>query len=105
MVQSNFTALEIPCVPPIHPPPSETLVATDLFVDCRIFPCPECHIFGIIEYEAFYISFLLLAIQISSMLFFNVLIAHFFSLLNNMIFYGHVVCLSIHPWKNMLVTF
>lgn len=40
------------------------------------------------------------------MLFFNVLIAHFFSLLNSMdIFYGHMVCLSIHPWKDILVTF
>ena len=53
MVQSNFTALEIPCVPPMHPPPSETLVAPDLFIDCRIFPCPERHLVGIIEYEAF----------------------------------------------------
>lgn len=55
--------------------------------------------------KPFYISFLLLAIQVSSVLFFDVLIAHFFSLMNNMIFYGHMVCLSIHPWKDILVAF
>jgi len=55
IITEEFTALKIPCVPPIHPfiLSLQTLVTTYLLTVSRVLPFPECHIVGIIQCTPF----------------------------------------------------
>ena len=42
-MQRSFTALKIPCTPPVPPPSSQALATTDLFIVSIALPCAEHH--------------------------------------------------------------
>ena len=54
-IENDFTALKMPCVPPIYPSlfPTEPLATTLPFAFSIVLPFPECHIFGIIQHISF----------------------------------------------------
>lgn len=78
----SLTVLKITCVLPLYPPLT-TPNSHDFFVSI-VFPLPECHVVGIIQYITFQIDFfhLVICIWVSSTSF-HVFIAYFFLVLND----------------------
>lgn len=50
VIQDSFTALSILCTLSIHPTLPPALASTDVFVVSIVWPFPECHVVGSIQY-------------------------------------------------------
>ena len=85
----------------IHPQP---LTTSDLFTVSIILPFVECHGAGITHYVAFSDWFPYFTVMHLIILSFPGLIAHLFSVLNNIPLSGYTtVCLYLHLLKDILV--
>ena len=85
----------------IHPQP---LTTSDLFTVSMVLPFVELHGAGITQYVAFSDRLLCFTVMHLRILSFPGLIAHFFSVLNNIPLSGYTtICLYLHLLKDILV--